>query len=151
MRFQLLILGAVAALTVGAVSLASTPTASVSADRSSVASSATSTEASKAPAAATEAAPAVSEAAVPEPVSITAEIVQQPVAASPTKPQPAPIPAAPAACAAGIQVIQAAPGGRALGRPAIATAIADCFGQSPTGIPPLKNKKLGSGGHSGGG
>ena len=148
MRFQLLLLGAVAALTVGAVSLASTPTASVSADRSSVVSSAPSTEAYKAPAAATEAAPTLSEAAVAEPVSITAEIVQQPVAASPTNPQPAPIPAA---CAAGIQVIQAAPGGRALGRPAIATAIADCFGQSPTGIPPLKNKKLGSGGHSGGG
>jgi hypothetical protein len=151
-KVQLLLLGVVAALTVSAVSMAgSVPSASVTAEQPSVASSATSTEATRASTVAPVAAPAVSEAAAPEPVTITTEIVQQPVVALASSAEPAAIPAVPAACAAAIQVIQAAPGGRALGRPAIASAIADCFGQSPTGIPPLKNKKVGSGGQSGAG
>ena len=138
MKFQLLLLGAIAAVTVGAVSLAgSVPTASISPDRSSLASQ--STGVSKVPAEVAAVPPTGTPAVVAPDTTST-------VAVAPPAAEPAATPelgAIPATCVNAIQVVQAGRGRRPFAKSNIASVIADCISLRPSVVAPGKSQQPG--------
>src|ERR1700694_5376684 len=141
MKFQLLLLGAIAARTVGAVSrAASVPTASISPHRSFLESP--SQQASSPPPVVSLATPSTTPATTD--VSTTTITVQPAVEA-------AAIPDLsnlPAACQTAVQLVAAAHRERPLTKSVIAAAIAECFAQLPPSVQP-STKTVASGQDSG--